>query len=134
MCIKNIRIYTNLLRELSLNCVQCTMSNTKSHVIFSMHRIGLQKYFPVVDKLNYNNVDSLNAGSGRQRRSTKKITWTTPERQATLHAFRTHIQRGVLPKKEECLTFLEDNKKTINPERSWTTVKDFVRNFGRKRK
>ena len=100
MRIKNIRIYTNFLRELGLTFVQCTTSNTKSRVIFSVHRIGLQKYFPVMHKLNYNNVNSLNAGSRQKRRTMKKTTWTTPERQATQHAFRTHSQRGVLPKKK----------------------------------
>ena len=66
-----------------------------------------------------NDVNSLNVGSKRKRRTVKKIAWTTPERQATQAAFRTHIQRGALPR---CVTFLEDGKDTINPERSWTTT------------
>ena len=44
-----------------------------------------------------NDVNSLNIGSKRKRRTVKKIAWTTPERQATKAAFRTHIQRGALP-------------------------------------
>ena len=44
-----------------------------------------------------NDVNSLNVGSKRKRRTVKKIAWTKPERQATQAAFCTHIQRGALP-------------------------------------
>jgi hypothetical protein len=63
-----------------------------------------------------------------------KKAWTTPERRAAIKTFDEHIERGVLPKKNECLAFLEKNKAIIHQNRSWTNVKDYVRNFARKRK
>ena len=71
-----------------------------------------------------NDVNSLNVGSKRKRRTVKKIAWTTPERQATQvlsclsHAYTTWC----FAKQKKCVTFLDDGKDTINPERSWTTT------------
>jgi hypothetical protein len=71
---------------------------------------------------------------GQQRKVVEKKTWTTPERKAALKTFQKHIQNGVLPKKNECITFLEENRGIVQENRSWTNVKDYVRNYTVKNK
>lgn len=57
--------------------------------------------------------------------------WTTPERKLVTSAFKEHIASGELPKKHECEEFLRTNAATMG-KRSWTNVKDFVRNLEQK--
>jgi hypothetical protein len=76
----------------------------------------------------------FNAGRKIKRKKVQKKAWTTPERNAALETFKKHIRRGVLPKKNECLKFLKDNQTLVNKDRSWTNVKDYVRNYAEKRK
>ncbi|XP_028415615.1 uncharacterized protein LOC114538973 [Dendronephthya gigantea] len=71
--------------------------------------------------------------AGQQRKMVAKKTWTTPERKAALKTFQKHIQNGVLPKKNECVKFLEENHGIVQ-NRTWTNVKDYVRNYTVKKK
>lgn len=62
-----------------------------------------------------------------KRRRVQQKRWTTPERNLVMSAFNQHIKKGELPKKHECEEFLTTNA-TAMGNRSWTNVKDFVRN------
>ena len=56
--------------------------------------------------------------------------WTTDEKKAVLTTFGKYLKSGDVPKKDECLMFLEANKQIMQAGRSWSDVKDYVRNVG----
>jgi hypothetical protein len=91
---------------------------------------ALSDYLKILLKI----YELFNAGRKIKRKKVQKKAWTTPERNAALETFKKHIRRGVLPKKNECLKFLKDNRTLVNKDRSWTNVKDYVRNYAEKRK
>ena len=65
--------------------------------------------------------------------TSKAKMWTTAEKRAVLKAFSKHLRNGEILKKDECTEFLKKNKKLMK-DRTWTRVKDYVRNLGRKMK
>lgn len=71
---------------------------------------------------------------GQQRKVVEKKAWRTPERKAVLKTFQKHIQNRVLPKKNECVKFIEENRGILQETRTWKKVKDYVRNYTAKKK
>ena len=69
-----------------------------------------------------NDVNSLNVGSKRKRRTVIKIAWTTPRKTGNASCLSHAYTTWCFAKQKKCVTFLEDGKDTINPERSWTTT------------
>ena len=55
-----------------------------------------------------------------------KTKWTKEESDLVLNAFHKYLTTDRLPGKKECLMLITKNKELRN--RSWTNVKDFVRN------
>ena len=62
---------------------------------------------------------------------TRPQRWTTPERKLVMKSFDGHIAKGELPKKKECEEFIKNNPEIMG-KRTWTNVKDFVRNVEQK--
>ena len=54
--------------------------------------------------------------------------WIDIEQKSAMEYFQEHIESNRLPGKHECLAFLKE----ANSKRSWTKVKDYVRNQIRK--
>ena len=71
---------------------------------------------------------------GQQRKGVEKKAWRTPERKAVLKTFQKHIQNRVLPKKIECVKFIEENRGILQETRTWKKVKDYVRHYTAKKK
>ena len=62
-----------------------------------------------------------------KRRKIEKVPWTNQEKKVVLEAFHKHVVGKTLPGKEECKELIERNN--CLSDRSWTKVKDFVRNY-----
>jgi hypothetical protein len=69
----------------------------------------------------------------KKRKGTIPKQWTTDEKKIVHEYFSEHIKINRLPKKGECVDFLERNKEIIKG-RQWSTVKDYVRNYLDKKK
>ena len=67
----------------------------------------------------------------KSRKTATQQRWTTPERKLVMQRFGDHIEKGELPKKKECEEFIKNNVQVMG-KRSWTNVKDFVRNVEQK--
>ena len=63
-----------------------------------------------------------------EKRAVAKQSWTTAERRAVLDHFSENVKKNELPRKEECLNFLEQHK-TVVRNRTWSQVKDYIRNY-----
>ncbi|CAB3990271.1 Hypothetical predicted protein [Paramuricea clavata] len=69
----------------------------------------------------------------KKRKGSIPKQWTTDEKKIVHKYFSEHIKRNRLPKKGECVDFVEGNKEIIKG-RQWSTVKDYVRNYLEKKK
>ena len=62
-----------------------------------------------------------------ETKKTRKVRpWTTEEKEAVATTFSNHIKNGKLPKKEECMKFIDENREILDG-RMWSHVKDNVR-------
>ena len=52
--------------------------------------------------------------------------WRGEEKKIVLEQFHHHLVKGTLPGKDECLTIIDQNKCLAG--RTWSNIKDFVRN------
>lgn len=57
-----------------------------------------------------------------------KQPWTTGEKEVVLKFFKEQIKQKVLPGKQVIMKCIIENKDVLG-HRSWTKIKDFVRNY-----
>ena len=69
----------------------------------------------------------------KERIQKKPKPWSKDEKRIVHEYFSKHIDNDILPKKDECLSFM-DSYKEIVKDRTWTTIKDYVRNYLTKKK
>ena len=67
--------------------------------------------------------------ASKKRKKTKAKQWNGDEKMIVHEFFAEHIKKGILPKKEECLRFMDCNKNTIQ-DTQWTTIKDCEKFYG----
>ena len=63
----------------------------------------------------------------KERKEKKSKQWSKDEKKIVHDYFSEHIDKDILPKKDECLRFMDSYKEIIK-DRKWTTIKDYVRN------
>jgi hypothetical protein len=62
-----------------------------------------------------------------QKPKQKKQSWKAHERREVLEFFKKNIKEKQLPKKKECMDFLQLPEEISG--RKWSHIKDFVRNY-----
>ena len=75
-------------------------------------------YKPYYNKAVFNSVST--------KEPPQRRTWSDGEKDVVLQCFQSQILRGKLPGKDEIMALLNTNP--VLKDRTWTNVKDFVRN------